>query len=237
MITAMTVTNNSIEEAVKAGTIYGHKKSRTHPRMKPFIVGNRNEIEIIDTEATLNSFQKSVSYLEDVVRNGGLMLLVSLKPAAKESIDNFSREFNFPYVTNRWLGGTLTNFQIIRKRLEYYQNLRSQKERGGLEKYTKKERSRIEKELQKLSENFDGLLNLTRLPDCVFMVDPSEHKTAVREAGRLKIPVVAIMDTDDDPEEIDYPIIANDHAKVSIDWLVGKIIENLKQIKPISKEE
>lgn len=230
----MPITNATIEEAVKAGVIYGHKKSRTNPKMKPFIVGNRNEIEILDTEATLATLAKAISYLQEVVRGGGLVLLVSLKPAAQEAIERFSREFNFPFVVNRWLGGTLTNFSVIRKRMEYYQNLRSQKEKGELEKYTKKERGRIEKELQKMAENFDGLLALNRLPDCVFVIDPAEHETVIREARRMKIPVVAIVDTDDEPEAVSHPIIANDHAKISIDWVVGKIIEALKEVKPLA---
>lgn len=227
----MAVTNATIEEAVRAGVMYGHKKSRTNSRMRPFIVGNRNEIELLDVEATLTTLEKAIGYLQDVIRVGGIGLLVSLKPAGQEAIERFSNEFNFPRVTSRWLGGTLTNFSVIRKRIDHYQNLRIQKERGELGKYTKKEQGRIEKELQKMADNFNGLINLKRLPDFVFIVDPSEHQTAVREARRMKIPIVAVIDTDDNPDEINYPIIANDHAKVSIDWLVDKIVEELKKVK------
>lgn len=236
MMTTMTVTNGLIEEAVKAGTIYGHKKDKTHPRMKSYVVANRNEIEILDAEETIVSLNKVISYLEEIIRKNGLILLVSTKPSAYEAIEKLSREFNFPRVTGRWLGGTLTNFPIIKKRIEYYQELRSRKERGELEKYTKKERYRFEEEIQKLGEKFNGLLSFTRLPDCIFVIDPAEHQTAVREARRLKIPIAAIIDTDDDPELTDFPIIANDHAKSSIDWIVDKIIEALKQVKPVISE-
>lgn len=220
--------NTELEEAVRAGVIYGHKRSRTNPRMKSYVVTNRNEIEILNVEETLETLKRATEYLQEVVRKGGLVFVVSVKPAAREAIDKLSQEFGFPKVTNRWLGGTLTNFPIIKKRLEYYQNLRAKQQQGELEKYTKKEQLRFDKEIKKLSENFDGLINLTRLPDCVFIVDPSEHETAVREARCLKIPIVAIIDSDDDPELIDYPIIANDHAKSSIDWVSNKIIEALK---------
>lgn len=236
MMTVMTMNNSLIEEAVKAGTIYGHRKTKTHPRMKSYVVANRNEIEILDVEETVVSLNKAVSYLEEIIRKNGLILLVSIKPSAYEAIEKLSQELNFPKVTSRWLGGTLTNFSTIRKRIEYYQELCQRKEGGGFEKYTKKERHRFEEEIQKLGKKFSGLLNLTRLPDCLFIIDPAEHQTAVREARHLKIPIVAIVDTDDDPALIDYPIIANDHAKSSIDWIVDKILEALKQAKSAINE-
>jgi len=224
--------NNELEEAIRAGVIYGHKRSRTNPRMKNYIVANRNEIEILNPEETLQSLKKAIEFLEGLYRQGGLILAVSVKPSAYEAIERLSQELGFPKVVNRWLGGTLTNFSVIKKRLEYYQNLQKLKEEGEFEKYTKKEQLLFERKIEKLSANFDGLINLVRLPDCVFIVDPSEHKTAVKEAHRCKIPIVAIIDSDDNPDIIDYPIIANDHSKSSIDWLVGKIIEKLKLVKP-----
>jgi small subunit ribosomal protein S2 len=224
--------NIELEEAIRAGVIYGHKRSRTNPRMRNYIVANRNEIEILNAEETLQSLKKAIDFLEGLFRQGGLILAVSVKPAAREAIDRLNQELGFPKVSNRWLGGTLTNFPVIRKRLEYYLNLKKLKKEGEFEKYTKKEQLLFDREIEKLSVNFDGLINLDRLPDCVFIVDPFEHQTAVKEARHCKLPIVAIIDSDDNPDLIDYPIIANDHAKSSIDWLVGKIIERLKLVKP-----
>jgi small subunit ribosomal protein S2 len=217
-----------IEEMVKAGVVYGHKKSKTHPLMRPFIADRRNELELIDPAATLAAIDKAVAFMREKVKSGGLILLVGTLPAARSAIKSFAEEFHFPYVINRWLGGTLTNFDVINKRRLYYENLKSQEEKGELAKYTKKEQLMFGREIKKLAENFEGLKNFTRLPDILFVVDAKEGATAVREANKLKIPIVAIVDTDDDVSQVQYPIFANDHAKSSIEWVINRIKENLK---------
>lgn len=228
--TMATILNEEIiSEMAKAGVIYGHKKSKTHPQMRPYIAGTRNEIEFIDPAATLSSLQKAIEFLKEKIRAGGLVLLVGTSPAAKNAIEEFAREFKFPYVTTRWLGGTLTNFKVLNDRKIYYETLKVRKEKGELAKYTKKEQLKFNKEIAKLSRNFDGLANLSKIPDVLFIVDIDEQRTAVREARRMHIPIVALVDTDDNVSLVDYPIFANDHAKSSIEWAIGKITAGIKE--------
>ena len=227
-MTEVKLDENLITEMAKVGVIYGHKKSKTHPRMKPYIAGQRNEIELIDPEATLLGLKKAIEFLKERARPGGLVLLVGSNPAAQNAVLEFAKEFNMPYVINRWLGGTLTNLPVISKRMQYFQDLRAKAEKGELAQYTKKERAKFNEEVGKMTISFEGLLKLTRVPDALFIVDIDAHSTAVREARRLKIPIVAIIDTDDDLDLVDYPIFANDHAKASIEWIVNKLKEGLK---------
>ncbi len=224
----ITLNETVIAEMAKVGVMYGHKKSKTHPRMKPYIVGNRNEIELIDPEATLLGLEKAIEFLKEKIQKNGIILVVGSAPAARETVLSFAGTFNLPYVVNRWLGGTLTNFQAIEKRVQYYQGLRVKQERGELSKYTKKEQSKFNEEIGKMSESFDGLLKLNRLPDAILVVDIAAHETAVREGKKLKIPIVAILDTDDNLDLVEYPILANDHAKMSIEWIFAKLQEGIK---------
>lgn len=220
-----------IKEMSNLGVFYGHKHTKTNPRMRPFIGAAKNEIEFIEPEATLKSLDEAIAFMKEKVENGGLPLLVGTMPAAKDAVSDLAKEFNWPYVINRWLGGTLTNFKVINQRLAYYQELKANKESGELGKYTKKEQHLFTEKIDKLARFFDGLANLNKLPDFLFIVDTELHHTAVREARRLKIPIVAILDTDDDPALVDYPIFANDHAKSSIDWVINRIKKSLANVK------
>jgi len=231
-----TIQNDMVAEMAEVGVIFGHKKSKTHPRMKPYIGGNKNEIELIDPEATFLGLQKAISFFKESVKKGGLMLLVGTDAPAKEGIGNFASIFSFPYVVTRWLGGTLTNFSAISSRLKYFLDLKERKEKGELSKYTKKERQEFDKDIGKMTKTFGGLTKLSRLPDIIFVVDIKTHKTAILEAHKMKIPIIAIVDTDDDPTLVDYPIFANDHNKQSIEWVFNKIIEEVKPNKESKKE-
>ncbi len=219
-----------IEEMIKAAVMYGHKKTRTNPKFKPFIFATRNGIEIINLNLTLQKLEEAVTFLKEKIKEKAAVLVVATQPSAEESVAKFTKEFNFSYVQGRWIGGLLTNFKIISGRIEYFKKLKADFENGEFEKYTKKERLKISKNIQKMNELFGGLENLTKKPDIIFMIDPSikGHRTAVREANRCGIPIVAILDSDDDPTFISYPIPANDHAKVSIDWMINALIERLK---------
>lgn len=212
----------------KAGIFYGHKKTKTNPKMKPYIGGRRNEIELLDPEVVLKSLEKASEFIKEKIGQNGLVLFTGTKPAAKESVKALAEELKMPYVIFRWLGGTLTNFKAINQRSNYYQDLKSKIEKGELAKYTKKEQLEFAKEVAKMSRFFDGLQNLNRLPDALIVVDPEENETAVREARKMKIPVVALLDSNDDPTLIEYPIFANDHTKSSVDWIFGKIKEAIK---------
>jgi small subunit ribosomal protein S2 len=223
-----TINSDLIQEMAKAGIFYGHKKTKTNPKMKPYIGGRKNDIELLDPEMVLKSLEKASEFLKEKISQGGLVFIAGTKPAAKESVKALAEELKMPYVVFRWLGGTLTNFKVINQRSNYYQDMKGKIERGELGKYTKKEQMEFAKENAKMSRSFDGLANLNRVPDALIVVDPGENDTAVREAHKVNVPVVAIMDSNDDPTLIEYPIFANDHTKSSVDWVFGKIKEALK---------
>lgn len=222
-----------LEEMVKAGILYGRKKSKTHPKMKEYIFTTRNGIEILDLPKTMEALEKAAEFLKEIAKKDNLILIVGTKPAAQEVAENFAKKFDFPYVSKRWLGGTLTNFKTISKRLQYYLNLKADQASGKLEKYTKKEQVMFAKEIQRMDQFFIGLAKLTRLPDALVIVNANDHITAVREARRLGIPIVAIISTDTDPALVNYPIPANDNSKASIYWILsrleGKIEEGMKE--------
>lgn len=218
-----------IKEMVREGVVFGHKRSKTHPKMRQFITGTKNEIELLNPESSYESLLKAATFLKEKKAQGGLFLLIGTRPAAKKMILSFAGMFGFPYVISRWLGGTITNFSVIHKRIAYYEELQEKKAKGDLEKYTKKEQRGFIEQIQKMRENFDGLKPLTRKPDVLFFVDANAHETAIREARKAGVPTVGIIDTNDDPSAIDYPIIANDHSAKSVEWVVNFIVEEFKK--------
>lgn len=207
-----------------AGVLYGHRKSKTHPKMRQFIGANRNEIELFKPEAIVESVDRASAFLKTIIDKKGLVLFVGTTPPAKGAIEEIARATGNPYVITRWLGGTLTNFKVMRDRIKRYSDLRRQKEEGALSKYTKKEQVKIGKELDKLARKFDGLLVLERLPDALVIVDAEAHMAAVREANRNRIPVIAIVDNNDNPDCVAWPVIGNDHARLSVQWLLNHLI-------------
>ncbi|MDP3014989.1 MAG: 30S ribosomal protein S2 [bacterium] len=218
-----------VGEMMTVGLMYGHKKSKTNPKFKQYIFATRNGIEIIDLAQTLSALESAVEFLKNQINNKGLVLVVASQSAAREAVENLAGKFNFAYINDRWVGGLLTNFKVLSQRIEYFKKVQSGLEKGEFEKYTKKERLMINRNIQRMEKMFSGLKNLIKLPDAILMIDPSlkGHVAAVREAKRMGIPLVAIIDSDDNPDLIDYPIPANDHAKMSIDWIVNKISEKL----------
>ena len=223
-------TNLALEMAEK-GVLSGHKKSKTHPHMKPYIGANRNEVEIMKPEAVAGSLARAIEFLREAKNKSKMVLCVGTTSPAIAAIEKMAGHFKFPLVTTRWIGGTLTNFKVIRERINYYLNLKGKKERGELGKYTKKERVDFDKELEKLAAKFDGLVGLSRTPDAIFIVDGKEHETALREAKRMGITVVMINDTDDDPKIVEYPIIASDHARSGIEWVVDRLISGIEAVQ------
>jgi small subunit ribosomal protein S2 len=224
--------DEKFKEMVEAGVFYGRKNSKTHPRMRQYILSTRNNIEIINLNKTAECLEAALGFLKEKIINGGTPLFVGTEPAAA-GIKDIAEEFNFPVVATRWLGGTLTNFQIISKRIEYLKKMRSELAAGVFEKYTKKERLLIEQELKRLTELLGGLENLTALPDVLIIIDPvlRMHMTAVREARRLRIPIIAMVNTDGNPELVDYPVPANTKARLSINWFLGKVRDIIKEAK------
>lgn len=219
-----------LREMMRAGLLYGHKKSKTHPKFKRYISATRNGIEIIDLEQTLEAVDAAVNFLKQKIDEGGLILVVATQPAAREAVLQLSEKFKFPYINERWIGGLLTNFKVISSRIEYFKRVQADFEKGEFGKYTKKERVMISRNIERMRKIYSGLENLTRLPDALFIVDTSlkNHATALREAHRLGIPVAAILDSDDNPEAVAYSIPANDHTKSSIEWIINKMIARLQ---------
>ncbi len=218
-----------LREMMKVGLMYGHKKSKANPKFRPYIHTTRNEIEIIDLVQTLSALESAIKFIKQQIKEGKVVLLVATQPAAKEAVENLAKKFNFSYINEKWIGGLLTNFNVIFQRLEYFKRVQADFEKGGFDKYTKKERVMINRNIYRMKKMFTGLENLTKIPNVIFVIDPSlkGHTTAVREGQRMKIPIVAILDSDDDPDLVDYPIPANDHAKISIDWIINKIDQGL----------
>lgn len=218
-----------------AGLHYGHKKSRLCPKMREFIKEDNNDLLTIDLEKTWQKLDIALEFIKKVVAANGSILLVGTMPSAKKIIKETAEKYNFPYINERWLGGLITNFKTILQRINYLSELSAKKTSGEWEKYTKKERLKLEEELLKLEKKFGGLKHFSKLPEAIFIVDTGAHSLVVKEAKKMKIPVIGILDTDDDPVLIDYPIPANDSAKSSIDYLLGKVGEAIEEGKKIEE--
>jgi small subunit ribosomal protein S2 len=199
-------------ELLEAGVHFGHQTRRWNPKMRRFIFGERAGIYIIDLEKTLAAIERAHRFLVDVGRRGGLVLFVGTKKQAQETIAEQATRVGMPYVNTRWLGGMLTNFQTIHSRLRRLKELREMERSGAFDVLPKKEVLRLQHEKQKLERNLAGIQDMDRLPDAVFVIDTKREQIAVKEARRLGIPVVAIVDTNCDPDEVDYPIPGNDDA-------------------------
>ncbi|MDD5760695.1 MAG: 30S ribosomal protein S2 [Candidatus Pacebacteria bacterium] len=218
-------------EMKEAGLQYGHKRTFNHPQAGYFTIKSSGEIALIDLNETNKGLIAALNFIKETVENKGIIIFVGTRAGAKEAIERIGEKYNLPYVTNRWLGGTLTNFETLNDRIKYLEDLESKKKAGDWDKYTKQEQRKLEEEIIKLEQKFVGLKNMDRLPDALFIVDPKIHNTAVREARRMGIPIVSILDTDDDPTQIDYPIPANDSAKSSIEYILNRIDQALEQIE------
>ncbi len=214
-----------IEEMTRAGLNFGHKTSKTHPRMKPYISGVRNTVHMFDLVKTKEKLQEALEYIASLRTEGKILLLVGTKIQVKNLVKETAAACGLPYVSDRWIGGTLTNFGTIAKRTEYFRGLERKKEAGELEKYTKKEQLDIAEEMKNLELHFGGIKNLAKLPDAVFICDLDKNQLVLREAKNKGIPVIAIVDTNIDPALVDYVIPANDDAQSSVQYILGKIQE------------
>ncbi len=214
-----------IEEMKKAGVHFGHQVSRLNPKMKPYLINSKNTIHFFDLEKTVEKFEQALEFIQELAKENKVLLLVGTKIQVKDLVKDFGKQVGNPYISERWLGGTLTNFSVILKRIEHYKSLEQQKESGELEKYTKKERIKIEKEFQKLKTKFEGLKNLKQLPDAVLVLDIKKDILPVKEAKIKGIKVIGICDTNTDLNLVDYPILANDDAISSVKYILDKIQE------------
>jgi small subunit ribosomal protein S2 len=219
-----TSSQNTVDNLFAVGAHFGFVKSRRHPSHKPFIFGTKNKIEIFDLEKTKMSLDKALEFVKELGAKNAPILFVGGKSEAKEAVEKAGQSLGFPYVAGRWLGGTLTNFPEIRKRVNKLETLLSQKEKGELAKYTKKERLLIDREIDRMKIFFTGLSNLKEMPKAVFIVDTKREYSAVAEAKALKIPIISLVGSDCNLTESTYPIPGNDASKASISYFVDQIV-------------
>lgn len=215
----------SMKQLLEAGVHFGHQTSKWNPKMKPYIYGARNGIHIIDLQQTVGLFKQAYDFIVDTVAHGGRVMFVGTKRQAQEAIKDEAERSGQLSVTNRWLGGLLTNFQTVRKSLERMKMLESMREDGSFVNFKKKEALNMEREIEKLNYVFNGIRNMNDIPDVLFIVDPKKEKIAVSEARRLGITIVALLDTNSDPDEIDYVIPANDDAIRAVKLFSSKIAD------------
>ena len=215
----------SMKQLLEAGSHFGHQTKRWNPRMKPYIFGVRNGIYIIDLQKTLRYFRQAVKFVAEATAAGKNILFLATKKQAQELVEEEAKRCGMPYVTNRWLGGTLTNFETIRKRLDRLNELEKMQEGGLFEVLPKKEVIFLTREMKKLQKNLSGIKDMTKVPEIMFIIDPKKESIAINEAKKLGIKVVAIVDTNCDPEGVDFVIPANDDAIRSIKLITAKIAD------------
>ncbi|OGZ33365.1 MAG: 30S ribosomal protein S2 [Candidatus Portnoybacteria bacterium RIFCSPLOWO2_12_FULL_39_9] len=218
----------TLEEMMKAGVHFGHRTSRWNPKMEPYIFTTRNNVHIIDLEKTYEKLKEALEFLKELKDKKGIALFVGTKISAKKIVEEAAKECGMPYVNERWLGGTLTNFNVISKRLEYFRNLEKKQKSGELEKYTKKERHEFGIELRKSNHTFGGIKEMVKLPDVLFIVDIREDYLAAKEAKMKGIPSVGLCDTNTDPTSVNFPIPSNDDASSALKLMVGAVAGVLK---------
>lgn len=215
-----------LEEMYKAGVHYGYSRSKRHPKMAEFIFGAKNNVEIFDLEKTREKLKKAEEFLKELAKENKPVLFVGAKPSIKHLTEKYAEEAGLPYFANRWIGGFLTNFITLRKRMDYFAEIKIKKESPEYKNITsKKERIKIEKEFARLEKLFAGVLSIKELPSALLIIDPKEENTAVREAKRKNIPIIAILNTDCNPEDAEYVVPANDAAPASVEYLLGRLMK------------
>jgi len=236
----------TMKELLEAGVHFGHQTKRWNPKMKDYIFGQRNGIYIIDLQKTIKIFKEALNFIRKVAENGKEVLLVGTKKQAQDIIKENSLKCESSYVNHRWLGGLLTNFGVIRGSVEKLIEMEEMKEDGRWDLLSKKEQSKLEKVYRKLSKNLGGIKNMVELPGSLFVIDSTKEEIAIKEAQKLNIPIVAVVDTNGDPEDIDHPIPGNDDAVRAIELFTSKVSEAIiegkkkkieKELQEAKKEE
>ncbi len=210
-----------VKQLIEAGVHFGHRASRWNPKMRPYIYGRRNLIHVIDVRETIRGLLRARKYIQNVVEAGSLVLFVGTKRQASETIEQQALRCGMPFVSDRWLGGTLTNFRTIRSRLGRLEELEALRAGDELATYSKKMQSALNREYRKMYRNLNGIRNLNRLPECLVVIDPKKEKNAIREAQKLGITTIALIDTNCDPDEVDLPIPGNDDSIRSIELITS----------------
>jgi small subunit ribosomal protein S2 len=220
---------NLVEEMFVAGSHYGYSKTRRHPSVSSYIYATKNKTDIIDLEKTSLMLQEACDFVQKLSSNGKIILFVGTKPEAKDLVKNTAESLGMPYVIERWIGGTISNFVEIKKRINELENYKKENVSGELEKYTKKEKLVLAKKMEKLAKYYSGLIGLKKIPDALFVVDSKKEKIASTEARKCNIPVISLSNTDNNIKDIDYPIVANDASIPSIKLLINKISDSFKK--------
>lgn len=225
------MSNALAQELIEAGVHFGHRSSRWNPKMRPYIFGRKNLIHIIDVRETIRGLLRSKKYLKQVAQTGSLILFVGTKRQGQEAIAREASRCGMPYVSDRWLGGTLTNFRTIRNRLARLEELEELLPSEAFHSYSKKMQSSLRREHRKMLRNLGGIRNLSRLPECLVVFDPKKEKNAINEARKMGITTVALIDTDCDPDVVDLPIPGNDDSIRSIELVAARLADAILEGK------
>ncbi|TSC77664.1 MAG: small subunit ribosomal protein S2 [Parcubacteria group bacterium Gr01-1014_24] len=221
--------DNIIEKMFKAGAHYGYGRTRRHPSVSPYIYATKNKNDIIDLEKTAVILERALEFVKSLGAAGKVILFVGTKPEAKEITKNIAESLNMPYVVERWIGGTLSNFTEIKKRINELENYRKDSTEGRLDKYTKKERVVLAKKMEKLSRYYSGLIGLKKTPDALFIVDARTEHIAATEAKKSNVPIISLVNSDSDIKGVDYPIVGNDSGIPSIKFFTVSIADAYKE--------
>jgi small subunit ribosomal protein S2 len=222
---------------LEAGVHFGHQTRRWDPKMRPYIYGERNGIHIVDLRQTVTQVADAIEFVKQIAINGGSVLFVGTKKQAQGAVEDAAKRSGQPYVNYRWLGGMLTNYATIQKRVFYMKELRRLEDTGEMNSRPKKERLKLRRELEKLELNLGGVADMTRLPEAVFIVDVNTEATAVKEAERLAIPIIALVDTNSDPDPIDHVIPGNDDAIRAADLIASALADAIVEGKEIGSKK
>ncbi len=231
--TAKTLDKKGIESMFSAGAHFGLGRSRRHPTVTPFIFGTKNSTDIFDLEKTSLSLASALAIVSALAKEGKTILIVGGKKEASIAVKNAGMSLNMPYVDGRWIGGTLSNFGQVRKRIDRYEKLVSDREKGELAKYTKRERMLIDKEIVSLEKMFYGIVSLKKMPDALFIIDPRRERNAVKEASDMGIPVIALAGSDCNINEVQYPVVGNDASKSSIKFFLDEVVRAYEDGKKV----
>lgn len=225
-----------VKQLVEAGVHFGHRASRWNPKMRPYIYGRRNLIHIIDVRETIRGLIRARKYLSQVAAQGSLILFVGTKRQSAETVEREAGRAAMPFVSDRWLGGTLTNFRTIRNRLQRLEDLERLRAGEELALYSKKMQSALNREYRKMFRNLNGLRTLNRLPECMVIIDPKKEKNAINEARKMGVTTVALIDTDSDPDLVDLPIPGNDDSIRSIELILQQLADAVLEGKASANE-
>jgi small subunit ribosomal protein S2 len=226
-----------VAKMFKTGMHFGHKSSKWHPKIEPYIFTKKDNIHIINLAKTGEKLKEAALFAQGVAERGGKILFVGVKKQSKSVVVKYAKECGMPYMSGKWIGGLLTNFSTIIKSARRYKILMKKKASGELEKYTKKERSQFDKEIEKLEKTVGGIVEMDSFPQAIFLLDMKKAKTALQEANKKKLPIIAICDTNCNPGLVNYPIPANDDSIKSVELIVATICEAIKGAKVDGKKD